>query len=40
MVAVEVKGRGDDYEAALKEREKGNSKYSFLTDHKVRMIPH
>ena len=37
MVAVEVKSRGEEYEAALKEREKGNSKYSFLADHKVRL---
>ncbi|KAF9653822.1 hypothetical protein BDM02DRAFT_3152797 [Thelephora ganbajun] len=36
IVIVEVKGRGEEYEAALKEREKGNSKYSFLTDHKHR----
>lgn len=36
IVAVEVKGRGEDYEAVLKEREKGNTKYSFLTDNKVR----
>jgi len=35
VVAVEVKGRGDDYEATLKEKERGNPKYSFLTDHKV-----
>lgn len=35
IVAVEVKSRGEDYEAALKEREKSNSKYSFLSDYKV-----
>lgn len=35
IVAVEVKSRGEEYEAALKEKEKGNSKYSFLADHKV-----
>jgi hypothetical protein len=35
IVAVEVKSRGGEYEAALKEKEKGNSKYSFLADHKV-----
>ena len=35
MVVVEVKGRGEDYETVLKEREKWNSKYSFLTDNKV-----
>lgn len=35
MVAVEVKGRGEDYEVTLKEREEGNMKYSFLTDNKV-----
>jgi U2-associated protein SR140 len=36
IVAVEVKSRGEEYEVALKEKEKGNSKYSFLADHKVR----
>jgi hypothetical protein len=35
VVAVEVKSRGEEYEAVLKEREKGNSKYSFLADYKV-----
>ena len=35
VVAVEVKSRGEEYEAALKEREKGNSKFSFLADHRV-----
>ena len=35
MVVVEVKSRGEEYEAALKEREKGNSKYLFLADQKV-----
>jgi hypothetical protein len=38
IVAVEVKGRGEDYEVALKEREESNMKYSFLTDNKVRSI--
>lgn len=36
IVAVEVKSRGEEYEAALEDREKGNSKYSFLSDHKHR----
>lgn len=38
IVAVEVKGRGEDYEVTLKEREEGNMKYSFLTDNKVRFL--
>lgn len=36
IVAVEVKSRGEEYETSLKDREKGNSKYSFLMDNKHR----
>lgn len=37
MVALEVKSRDSDFENVLKEREKNNSKYLFLTDYKVRI---
>lgn len=38
IVALEVKGRDSDFEKILKEREKNNSKYMFLTDYKVGII--
>lgn len=34
-VAAEVKGHGKKYEESLKEREKGNTKYRFLTNPNV-----
>jgi hypothetical protein len=34
-VAAEVKGHGEDYEESLKEIEKENPRYSFLTNPKV-----
>ncbi|TFY70625.1 hypothetical protein EVG20_g2392 [Dentipellis fragilis] len=36
MVALEVRGHGDRYEWSLKEREKNNPKYAFLTNERHR----
>ncbi|KAA1476033.1 hypothetical protein DENSPDRAFT_826777 [Dentipellis sp. KUC8613] len=36
MVASEVRGHGDKYEKSLKEREKNNPKYAFLTNERHR----
>ena len=35
-VASEVRGHGEKYEDSLREREKANSRYAFLTDSGVR----
>lgn len=37
-VAAEVKGHNDKYEETLREREKGNARYAFLTNHQVGQV--
>lgn len=39
-VTAEVKGHGKKYEESLKEREKGNPKYRFLTNPNVSYKSH